>query len=261
MKIKSFSLLAFVIIPILTLAQKSLFDTLVIDSSTKIIGRYPHNDKTRKYESLNFIIEDSLSIKRFIEKLEIGKVVENSIEIPGFKLTVVKNRKEIGTRTINPSLGSAMTHDGHTYAFEVESIRNFSDRFPFSYLKEKVVFNTNRAYMEYLARQVQNPLFLFDYAPSFRFEGSFEIEFKKSREFSNPSVISEFLKPLIEKIVDESEYQLYYTMSEKNLMDMAQVTMTIEGPKMLFEHLKIKGLKNENWKSNEADGMFFYRKF
>ncbi|MBK9381088.1 MAG: hypothetical protein IPN39_07150 [Chitinophagaceae bacterium] len=96
------------IFSILTLqlfAQKNLFDTLKIDPSSKIIGRYPQYDKSKTYEKYNFIIEDSTEIVEFIKKLKIGKEVENSTEDPSFKLTIVKNFDEIGSWTINPILG------------------------------------------------------------------------------------------------------------------------------------------------------------
>ena len=46
-------------------SQKILFDTLTVDSTTKIIGRYPQYDKNRTFEKYNFIIEDSATILQF----------------------------------------------------------------------------------------------------------------------------------------------------------------------------------------------------
>src|SRR5215216_5603240 len=85
-------------------SQKNLFDTLKVDCSTKIIGRYPQYDKSKTYEKYNFIIEDSAQMLEFIKNLKLGKEVENSTEDPSFKLTVVKNYDEIGSWTINPTL-------------------------------------------------------------------------------------------------------------------------------------------------------------
>lgn len=36
--------------------------------------------------------------------------------------------------------------------------------------------------------------------------------------------------------------------------------MTIQGSKELFEKLKVKSIKNKNWKFTEESGMFFYKK-
>ncbi len=90
----------FLCVAIQAISQKNLFDTLKVDTHTKIIGRYPHYDKSRTYEKYNFIIEDSVKIVEFINNLELGKEVENSTEDPSFTLSIVKNYEEIGSWTI-----------------------------------------------------------------------------------------------------------------------------------------------------------------
>tara|TARA_R110000850_G_scaffold269549_1_gene401863 strand:- start:70608 stop:70913 length:306 start_codon:yes stop_codon:yes gene_type:complete len=100
---------------------------------------------------------------------------------------------------------------------------------------------------------------LFDYSPQFKYEGSFEIEFKKSSKFSSPKAISEFLTPYIEKIIEKNEYRLIYAVNEKNKKNRDQYTMTIQGPKKLFKELKVKKLTNENWEDIIEKGHFFYK--
>ena len=119
-------IILFLSLTIQVVSQKNLFDTLKVDASTKIIGRYPQYDKSKTYEKYNFIIEDSIKIVEFINNLKLGKEVDNSTEDPSFKLTVVKNYDEIGSWTINPTLKSAMTHDGHTYEFDLNQITKFN---------------------------------------------------------------------------------------------------------------------------------------
>lgn len=241
-------------------SQKKLFKTLEIDSTTKIIGRYPQYDKSKTYERYNFIIEDSAQISQFIKRLKLGKEVENATEDPSFKLTIVKNHDEIGSWTINPTLGSAMTHDGHTYKFELTQIANLNTQFPFSYYHDIKVFKSKDEYEKYLAEQKTNPKFLFDYGPQFKYEGSFEIEFPKNSKFPHPKAISEFLEPYIEKIVKKDDYTLGYELNEKNMKNRDQYTMTIQGSKKLFELLKIDQFKNENWQPTVEDVYFFYKK-
>lgn|SRR5690606_8842430 len=242
-------------------SQKNLFDTLTIDSSTKIIGRYPHYDKTKTYEKYNFIIEDSIKIADFVQMIKLGEEVPNSLERPSFKIDVIKNYKEKGGWTINPTLKSAMTHDGHTYKFNLEQIANLNEDYPFEYYYEKVIFKSLKEYKSYLEEQKSKPNFLFDYAPQFKYEGSFEIEFKKSNKFSSPKAISEYLEPLIEEIVNEDEYRVSYIANEKNIKNRnISYTMTITGPKKIFNKLKIRKFKNENWKPTIEDGWFFYQK-
>jgi len=242
-------------------SQKNMLDTLKIDSTTKIIGRYPQYDKTKTYEKYNFIIEDSVEISNFIKNIKLRDEVANSSERPSFRITIVKDFKEEGTWTINPTQKSVMTHDGHTYKFDIDQVTELNKKFPFRYNHEKVIFKNPEEYQTYLIEQKKNPNFLFDYKPQFKYEGSFEIEFKKSKKFSSPKAISEFLYNYIDKIVDRSEYRVSYILDRKNIKNNGKsYRMTITGPKKIYQNLKIKKLKNENWKSTIEDGWFFYRK-
>ncbi len=51
---KNLLLILISFISINVFSQKNIFDTLKIDSSTKIIGRYPHYDQSKTYEKYNF---------------------------------------------------------------------------------------------------------------------------------------------------------------------------------------------------------------
>ncbi|MGE8526239.1 hypothetical protein [Chryseobacterium rhizosphaerae] len=240
--------------------QKTLFDTLKIDNTTRIIGRYSQFDKNKTYEKFNFIIEDQNQIEKFIKTVELGEEVPNSMEDPNFKLTVIKNYKEIGTWTINPTQKSAMTHDGHTYKFDLNQISDLNKAFPFDYKFNKVKFSSPEEYRTFLSEQKKSPNYLFNYSPQFKYEGNFEMEFKKSSEFPHPKAISEYLSPLIEKHVKKGDYSLGYILDEKNMNNTDQYTMTIQGSKELFEKLKVKNIKNKNWKFTEEIGIFFYKK-
>jgi len=258
MKLSLFAI--FLSLTIQALSQKNLFDTLKVDAGTKIIGRFPHYDKSKTYEKYNFIIEDPIKIREFINTLKLGKEVGNSTEDPAFRLTVVKNYDEIGSWTINPGLKSAMTHDGHTYEFDLAQIANLNKIFPLSYYHEIKVFKSRDEYEKYFTKQKSNPNFLFDYGPQFKYEGSFEIEFPKNSKFPHPKAISDFLTPYIEKIVNKADYSLGYVLNSKNMNNRDQYTMTIQGSRELFEQLKLDKLKNENWQPTVENGYFFYKK-
>jgi hypothetical protein len=256
---KIFLFIIVTFIPNFVIGQKTLFDSLKVDNTTKIIGRNPHYDTTKTYEKYNFIIEDSTKIVDFIKNIKLDDEVPNSMGNPNFKLTVVKNNKEVGTWTINPTLKIAMTHDGNTYKFDFNQISYLNQSFPLKYFHEVKVFTSKTEYENYLTEQKKNPNFLFDYAPQFKYEGSFEIEFKNSSKFSSPKAISDFLTPLIGKIVEKNEYSLSYALNEKNIKNSDQFTMTIRGPKKLFQELKVKGVTNENWEETIENGYFFYK--
>ena len=158
-------------------SQKNLFENLTIDKNTKIIGRYPQYDKTKTYEKYNFILEDSLEISNFINSIKLGEEVPNSIEEPCFRIEIIKDNKEIGGWTVNPRAKSVMTHDGHTYKFDIKQITELNKQFPFEYYYKEIVFKSSQEYESYLTVEKNNPNFLFDYEPQFKYEGSFEIEY------------------------------------------------------------------------------------
>ena len=241
-------------------AQKELLDTLKITPGIKIIGMYPNSDQQKTYRLYNFIIEDPAKIQEFVKHVKLGAETPNSFEFNGFGLLVIKDFMRIGSWTINPKLKNAMVHDGHSYAFDFEQISSLNKQFPFDYEVQKKTFGKKAEFETFLARQKNNANFLFYYAPQFRYEGSFEITFKKTEKLSNPKAINEFLKPYIEALVKPNDYRLAYILDDKNMRETDQYTMTITGPKTLFEQLKVEGYQKENWKPTEELGTFYYKK-
>jgi len=256
---QTFLLFALLIALTVTAQQGFIFDTSRVDGSTKLIGRYPQFDKDKIHRNLNFIIDNPADIKRIIPTLTLGKEVPNEIEEPGFQIAVIQNKDEIKTWIVNPASGSVL-FDGHTYAFDISKIRVLAAKYPFDYRFDKITFKNKPDFDAYLLNASQDSTFLFDYRPRFRYEGSFEIEFPGNKRFSSPKAISEYLKPLIEKIVREKEYSIRYFLSDKNRNNPDQFTMNIEGSKKLYEELQPgNNLKKENWQETVEQGWFFYR--
>jgi hypothetical protein len=240
-------------------AQNNLmFDTSKIGVNTKLIGRYPQYDKSKTYRALNFMIEDSTTIKEVITTLTLGEERENMIEDPDFRISIVQDFDEKKSWTINPGLKSAM-YSGHTYAFDIRKIQSLAKRYPFDYKFDNIAFKSKEDYYHYLATQKENKSFLFDYAPQFKYEGSFDVQFPRTKKFSSPKVISEYLTPLIEKIVSKYDYRVTYELNEKNLKDQSQFSMTITGSKKLYDSLVLENLKKEDWQPTIEEGWFFYR--
>lgn len=241
-------------------AQDNLmFDTSKVDANTKLVGRYPQYDKQKTYKYLNFIIEDSATIKKVISTLTLGKEGANTIEDPEFRIALVQNFDEVQSWIVNPTLNSAM-YNGHTFKFDVVKIRELAKAYPFDYKFDKIPFKSKGDYERYLSEQKENKAYLFDYAPQFKFEGSFEVQFPRSKKFSSPKAISDYLTPQIEKIVtNKNDYSVGYVLNERNMKDQTQFTMTITGSKKLYDTLQLENLKKEDWKPIVEEGWFFYR--
>ena len=242
----------------LTAQEKYIFDTSKIDATTKLIGRYPQFDKQKTYREFNFIIEDPETIKKVIMTLTLGKEGENTIEDPEFRVNIIQNFDEVKTWIVNPNLKSVLS-DGHTYEFDVKKLKDLAKKYPFDYKFDKIPFKSKLDYEKYREKQKSDKTFLFDYAPQFEYEGSFEIEFPRNSKFSSPKAISDYLTPLIEKIVLKDEYRIGYILNEKNRNDQTQFTMTITGSKKVFDELQLDNLKKENWTETVEEGWFFYR--
>jgi hypothetical protein len=149
--------------------------------------------------------------------------------------------------------------NGHTYEFDVKKLKELAKKYPFDYKFDKVPFKNKLDYEQYLEKQKIDKAFLFDYAPQFKYEGSFEIKFPRDSEFSSPKAISDYLKPLVEKIASKNEYRISYILNDKNRNDQTQFTMTITGSKKIFNELQLDNLKKENWTETSEEGWFFYR--
>jgi hypothetical protein len=95
--------------------------------------------------------------------------------------------------------------------------------------------------------------------PQFEYEGSFEVQFPRNQNFSSPKSITNYLTPLIEKIVSREDYNVSYVLDEKNMKDQTQFTMTITCSKKLFKTLQLGTLQKGEWTPTVEEGWFFYK--
>ncbi|MDF2382028.1 hypothetical protein JMG10_11160 [Nostoc ellipsosporum NOK] len=235
-----------------------MFDTAKITPGTKLIGRCHHYDRQKKYKYLSFIIEDTTAIRQALKLLVTGKEVKNRGEDPDFAIELIQQYKRVGVWSVNPSFKNAM-NGGKAYYFDSEKIKELAEKYPFEYRFDAIVFKSEKEYDTYVAKQKQEKSFLFSYEPFFRYEGSFEIKFPRNQKFQSPQDVSDYLSPIIEKIVSEDEYSLGYELDERNMKDPGSFIMTIEGSRKLFDKLKVDGYKKENWKASVETGFFFYK--
>lgn len=236
---------------------KLLFDTSQIDANTKLVGRYPHYDKQQTYRYLNFLVEDSAEIRKIMSGLTLGRKEKNTTGTKEFRIALIKNFKEVNVWIVSPVLNSAL-YNGETYSFEVDKLKKIAKEYPFNYGFEKIEFRREEEYIKYSRQQQEKKDFLFSYAPEFRFEGSFRVEFPRDEHFSSVKVIYDYLQPKIEKIVSKDQYRAIYVLDQKNLKNQNQFTMTIYGSKKLYDSLELN-VDKEEWTPTKEEGWFFYR--
>jgi hypothetical protein len=238
--------------------ETAIFDTSKVDINTKLIGRSASYNKEKTYGDLDFIIDDQETIKKVITELTLGEEKENVIQGPNFIICIVQNYDEKKSWIVNPGRNSVM-YNGHSYEFDVTKLKGLAKKYPFDYKAERVSFKTELEYEQYLEKQRANKGFLFDYAPPFKYEGSFEIVFPRNDKFSSPKAVSDYLDPLIQKIAPKKEYSIIYKIELGKPSDQKTYRPIILGSKKIFDKLQLNNLKKENWKETVEEGVFFYR--
>jgi hypothetical protein len=237
----------------------SVLKNLKIDSNAKLIGHYARFDKNKTYREYNFILKDSIEIKKLIYDLTSGDKRNDAVMRPSFFISLIQNHKVSKTWILSPTTNCIFFNENN-YEFDISRLQKISKNHPFDYTVEEVAFKQKNDYIKYLNKQKKDKQFLYNYIPEFKYEGSFEIEFPKNEIYSSPKAIFDYLNPIIEKISKKEEYRLGYLLNEKNSINRDQYTITIEGSKKLFNTLKLENLKAENWKKITEYGTFFYIK-
>jgi len=241
-------------------AQKNLlFDTSKIDSHTKLIGRYDQIDRQKKFYFLNFIIEDPAKIKKVLaSSLALGAEIKSDYTNMDFRIDLIQDYRKTQSWMINPDMNCVLVNDNF-YTINIDKIKALADKNPFDYKFEALTFNTQKEYDEYLTKQKKDDFFLFAYASSFAFEGTFEMQFPRNNKYPSPTAIHDTLAPQIEKYVPKGKYSFSYILDDRNLANPKQFIITIYGTRELYDNLHVENLKPNNWKQNVAKGYFFYR--
>ncbi|MES2836344.1 MAG: hypothetical protein V4667_02385 [Bacteroidota bacterium] len=259
MKTKLFLIIISFLIQIKVYAQENLIvDKSIIDSNTKLICRnFPPDDDT--YKNFNFIVENPVQIKRIISKLTLGEnLTGNVLENPSIRISIIQNYKEIKFFYVNPTFETILINN-KIYNFKIKKLKKISRNHHFNYKIEKIIFKNKEHYNEYLTTQKNDPTFLFDYSPQFKFEGSFNLQFKKSKTFNRVEDISRYILSVIEKHATRNEFDVTYTLIGINKTDPNQFTFEIKCSKELYEKLEFENLKKEEWKTITEQGVFFYK--
>jgi len=258
MKLKLITLL---LLSFVGLSQaQSILDSVKINEKTRLIGMYAQYDKSKTYEYLNFFIDDKNIIESLKSKLIRGKIVENRIEQNDFKVIVLNGNEEVENWMLSP-MNSNILINGIYYEFNSEKLKDLAKKYPLEYTFYEKNFSSKNEYEEYKTKMCKDKNFLFAYEPFFEYEGTFEITFPKNSEFESPKMIDDYLRPELNKIVkEENQFNISYELDERNLKNRDEYIMTIECHKEIYERLKLKNLKNTNWKNNKPSGMFFMKK-
>ena len=244
-------------IPVVSSAQgQLLFDQALTKDTIKLIGMYPQYDETRMYERYNFFIEDKSVIDSLIKTIRYGTQTSNIMEQNDFSIIVTKENKIIDRWSVSPKFKNVNTDDG-LRAFDIDILAALSARFPMRYNYYKKAFSNPEQYKLFEDSMLLRDNILFIYKPDFRYEGSFDVEFPKNNEFPNAHKAIAYINKKLEKSIDKSKFAAVLELTDYNLNNQNQMTITINAPKWIFDAFNDAKAYKKSWTPAETDAMIF----
>ena len=241
-------------------SQKSLvFETNKLSENMRLIGMYPHYDENKTYENYNFIITDLKELDSITKIIQKGKKIMNQFTSNEFSIRLFDGDKKLQTWSFNPKYLYIRTK-GKSYEFDASQILDLTKKFGFKYSFNKKTYQTKEQFQTYYNRIKSDTNLLFVYKPNFKFDGTFQVKFIKSRKFKNPKAICKYLRKKIGKIKEDSEYRVYYAVNEYNRKNPNQYTMTIESGFEVFEWYKDENGEKKDWIPNVYSATIFVKK-
>lgn len=240
-------------------SQKSLvFENLEWNGNMRLIGMYPHYDKERTYEHYNFFIDDAKILDSIAKIIVKGKEIMNQSTRNEVNIYLYDGDNKIKTWSFDPKYKFIRT-GGKSYRFDASQIMKLTANYGFRYSLKKERYQTQDQFDKDYSKIESNPNLLFVYEPDFKYEGAFEVSYKKSGKFKHPKAISEYLKKKIEEFRDENEYRVYYVANEYNLKNPNQYTMTIESDFELYKLFEDKKGEKGSWNQKEYTAYIFLK--
>lgn len=233
-----------------------LFDQEFINDTIKLIGMDAHYDENRTYQKYNFFITDKKVIDSLIRTVKYGSRTRNIMEHDNFSLIVTKNNRIVDRWSISPKFSNINT-DGSPNFFDIDILASLSERFPMKYKYYNKVFFSTEQYGHFEDSMLLKKNTLFIYRPDFRYEGSFEVEFPKNKDFPDARKAIEYINKILEKKTDKSKFSAVYALTGYNLNNQNQITITISSPKWIFDEFNDGKAQKKSWTSAENDAIIF----
>lgn len=239
-------------------SQTKLFEEIKDKNtdSLKMMGIYYNWDENKTYEKYNFYITDKNVIDSLIANTEYNEGTKNISEQNNFSIIVTKNNKIVDRWSVNPKFEN-INIKGKSHKFDISILALLAKRFSFKYKWYKQEFPNKESFENFYTNKINDSKTLFIYEPNFTYEGSFELQFQKNETFLNPKAIDEYLRPKIDEILGNKKFSISYVLTAFNMNNRDQYTMTISGPKELFNKLQEKKAKKGDWVNTKLEAQIF----
>lgn len=234
----------------------SMINDKNVDASTKVYGMASLNDATKAYEKFNFMLENTAAIQFAKPLLEYG--YQSSIfqaQDNGLMIYMVKDKKIVDQWLVNPGLYNTF-HDGTPYSYDADKLAVIAEKFPLLYKEEKRQYKNEKEYQKQRQALFSDPYNLIITEPDFTYEGYFDVQFPQNEQFKDPEAVIAYLKPIVEKLT-KKKFDITYSISEKNILDRTQFTVTIAGEENIYKKIKLENVQKGDWLSLSYEAIIF----
>lgn len=255
--IKQILLTATIALSNIAMAQvTSMINDKNVDASTKVYGMAPLSDATKAYEKYNFMLENSGDIQFAKPLLEYGYQSSNfQAQENGLMIYMVKDKKIVDQWLVNPAFYNTF-HDGIPYSYDADKLAVLANKFSLIYKEEKRQYKNEKEYQKQRQALFADPYNLIITEPDFTYEGYFDVQFPQNEQFKNPEAVIAYLKPMVEKLT-KKKFDINYSISEKNILDRTQFTVTVAGEENIYKKIKLENVQKGDWQSLSYEAVIF----
>jgi hypothetical protein len=231
----------------LSYSQMSLYsDSVKVTDSTILIATSSLN---KQYE---FCIEKTNHIIESLKKLAYGPEKQYSYEKSPVVIKLVTKGKIVKSWNVH-LISSVIEVEDKKYFFDTTLLSMLHKKFPVKYFIEEKVFTSPGQQEEYYSNLLKDKTFLYIVPHDFEnvWREKFNLTFKKSKTFSSPHAIADYLDTLLLKIIPKEKYSISYSPFVDAKKDSAnELTMTVYSMYELYTNFK-----DEN---SRKSGLTFY---
>jgi len=222
---------------VISFSQQTIIENVKFDDNTILVGMASDYNTDKTYDQLNFILDEPHELKDVQLNLEHGYELNTKLTDENhFMIYAIKDRKIVNQWLVNPKLYNVF-YNGVAYSFDADKLKEIAEKYPLKVLINRQSFKNEKEYKKIKKELDKDQSILLVYEPSFMYEGSYELSLKKDDKITNVEQAEAYVKDLVAPLT-KKEVLVSYILNEKNLMDRSQITLSVAGPKIVYDKLK-----------------------
>jgi hypothetical protein len=245
-------------------AQKyPLFKGIDFDSSYQIIGL--GRGYGRPIDSLGrfwFILDNPADMQQLQRDWVFqGSVASLQIEEPAIDIYVIRNRQPIANFALIFPKQRIININGSWHPFDTSWLVRLHAAHPLNYSSEEKSFDTYPQFAAYGNGLLRDSGVLYFLAPSLRFEGSFTLIARRSKDPASPMFVLRDLSDNMKFLSPSGGYRVGYPERDSfNITRIDSVKMTVDCSRRLYEKYHDKHMIKGAWEPAKIDATVFWRR-